>query len=207
MKSLLILKNLKCNLLSLTGGIGCGKTTVSNIFLKLGIPVIDTDLISRNILFKNKLVVNSIKNKFGIKNTNNKIMLKEIFFKSFHNKIWLEKLVHNIIIKKTIKKILEKKNCKYIVLVIPLLFELNLQEYLKHILLVDTKINNQISRVKIRDNLNYSIIKNILSFQANREYKSRKSNFVIYNNKNIKSLKEEVISLHKYFSSIIFKKF
>ena len=86
-------------ILGVTGGIGSGKTAVTDIFSKLDIDIIDADLASRKAVFKGSSALIKIQEKFGkdilLKDGNlNRAKLREIIFKDSKQKYWLEKLLH-----------------------------------------------------------------------------------------------------------------
>ena len=91
-------------ILGVTGGIGSGKTAVTNIFSKLDVDIIDADLASRKAVLKGSPPLKKIKEKFGknilLQDGNlNRAKLREIIFKEKKQKVWLEKLLHPQILK------------------------------------------------------------------------------------------------------------
>jgi dephospho-CoA kinase len=88
--------------IALTGGIGSGKTTVSEIFKSKNIPVIDTDLIARELVEKGKPAYKKIIDTFGEKilaadNEIDRKHLREIIFSSEQSRIQLEEILHPLI--------------------------------------------------------------------------------------------------------------
>lgn len=197
-------------IVTLTGGIGSGKTTVSNFFSTLGIDVIDTDIISRNILTKNNIVLDKIFKKFGKKiiDKNNKInrfKLREIIFNSLLSKKWLENLLHPIIYNSALKKIKESKSL-WCLFVVPLLIESNLKISYDRILVIDIPVNIQLNRTILRDKKNKKDIKNIVAFQINRKKRLSIADDIIDNSGLYKDLFPKIFFLYKFYSLLANKK-
>tara|TARA_B100001769_G_C22078578_1_gene580989 strand:+ start:32 stop:652 length:621 start_codon:yes stop_codon:yes gene_type:complete len=198
-------------IVGLTGGIGCGKSEASKLFTKLLVPVIDLDDIAHEITRKNQLGYVGIKEKYGDKYFNKKEellreKLKKDFFNSKNTKKIIENILHPIIFnecKKQIKKFKSEQtlknlnSSKYIVIVIPLLFES--KNYLKLInesLLIDCDEKIQIKRVANRDKLDKKLIQSIINSQISRDEKIKKADKIIDNNFSKKLLKDKIYKFH-----------
>ncbi|MGL4365935.1 MAG: dephospho-CoA kinase [Cetobacterium sp.] len=190
-------------ILGLTGGIGSGKSTVSKIFLSMGIKVFDADLIAKDIL-ETEEVKEEIKEKFGkefinLKNNSidKELLKKEVFNNSKKLKI-LNEIVHPKVVDIYKKKYLEYKDRKEIVIFdIPLLFEVNLQRYCDKVMVVDIDLNVQIERIKNRDNIDIPLIKKIISAQMSREERNMKADILIENNGSLEELKQKIEKIIK----------
>ena len=117
----------------LTGGIASGKTTISNLFLELGVPVVDTDVISRQLLEPGELAYNQVCTHFGsrILGANDDIdraELRRIVFTDATEKSWLETMLHPLIFQRSHNATLEFSGSVYVLVVVPLLFETNFQD-------------------------------------------------------------------------------
>lgn len=190
-------------LVTLTGGIGSGKTTISNIFNKLGIDVIDTDIISKKILAPGSKILIEIFKKFGKvvinkDNSLNRKVLRDLIFNCDDLRKWINKLLHPIIYQKIYKEIKKSKSL-WCLIVIPLLIESKIKISVNRILVVDTTIQNQINRVILRDNQDKNNVKKIISIQAASAERLNIANDVIINNKNLNDLFYKVKKLHKYY--------
>ncbi len=92
----------------LTGGIGSGKTTVSDIFSNLGVTVVDTDVVARQVVEPGSLALSRITEHFGraaVLNpdgTLNRRALRDIIFTRQEEKTWLETLLHPLIRQETL---------------------------------------------------------------------------------------------------------
>ncbi|XBC40421.1 MAG: dephospho-CoA kinase [Buchnera aphidicola (Nurudea ibofushi)] len=190
-------------IVALIGGIGSGKTTISNLFEKIGIKIIDADIITRNILKNDKNVINEILNKFGpkclnIDKTINRKYLKNYIFSHNLEKSWLEKILHPIIIKR-MKEDLNIVKTPWCLWVVPLLIEMKLYKYANRILLIDTPVSEQIKRITKRDKIDKIQAKLIISSQVTREERFLFANDIINNTKTIKILKMHAKNLNEHY--------
>ncbi|MGL5278618.1 MAG: dephospho-CoA kinase [Cetobacterium sp.] len=190
-------------ILGLTGGIGSGKSTVSKIFLSMGIKVFDADLIAKDIL-ETEEVKEEIKEKLGKEFINLKsnsvdkeLLKKEIFNNSKKLKI-LNGIVHPKVVDIYIKKYLEFKDKKEIVIFdVPLLFEVNLERYCDKIIVVDIDLKVQVERIKKRDNIDVALINKIIATQMSREERNMKADILIENNGSLEDLKQKIEKIIK----------
>ena len=188
-------------ILGITGGIATGKTAVSDILKNLDIKVIDMDIISREVI-KLPKIIQSIKNEFGsdvIKNgTVDRKLLREFIFDDKAKVQKLNNIMHPAIIEKAKHEIDRlKSSTPLIVVVIPLLFETNLEYLTDSILLVTADYDKQVERIMIRDNSTKTNAENIIAAQMPLSEKVKKSNYVIENNGTYEELKEKVLTFLK----------
>ncbi|CAL4320793.1 Dephospho-CoA kinase [Buchnera aphidicola (Eriosoma grossulariae)] len=173
---------------ALTGGIGSGKSTISNAFKNLGIDVIDSDLIGKNIIKSNKTIIEAIIKKFGsnILQKNgciDRLTLRKKIFNYVDNRVWLEKILHPYIHIETKKQINASKSI-WCLWVTPLLIEKKLYKSVDRILVVDVPIKVQIERTIKRDNIKKRLVKKILKCQTTRKKRLSLANDIINNNIN-----------------------
>lgn len=190
-------------ILGLTGGIGSGKSTVSKIFLSMGIKVFDADLIAKDIL-ETEQVKEEIKEKLGKEfinlksNSVDKELLKKEVFNNSKNLNILNGIIHPRVVDIYIKKYLEFKDKKEIVIFdVPLLFEVNLERYCDKVIVVDIDLKVQIERIKNRDNIDVTLINKIIAAQMSREERNRKADILIENNGNLEELKQKIEKIIK----------
>ncbi|MHA4988428.1 dephospho-CoA kinase [Cetobacterium somerae] len=190
-------------ILGLTGGIGSGKSTVSKIFLSMGIKVFDADLIAKDIL-ETEQVKEEIKEKLGKEfinlksNSVDKELLKKEVFNNSKNLNVLNGIIHPRVVDIYIKKYLEFKDEKEIVIFdVPLLFEVNLERYCDKVIVVDIDLKVQIERIKNRDNIDVTLINKIIAAQMSREERNRKADILIENNGNLEELKQKIEKIIK----------
>ena len=190
-------------ILGVTGGIGSGKTVVTDIFSKLDIDIIDADLASRKAVFKGSSSLIKIQEKFGkdilLKDGNlNRAKLREIIFKDTKQKDWLEKLLHPQILQ-IIKNELEESKSLYKILVSPLLFETGQYQICDRTLLVDVSEDKQIQRTSKRDKVPSGQVKSIIKSQLSRLEKIELADDVVSNEGSLADLEEKIKALHSSY--------
>ena len=190
-------------ILGLTGGIGSGKSTVSKIFLSMGIKVFDADLIAKDIL-ESEQVKEEIKEKLGKefinlkRNSVDKELLKKEVFNNSEKLNILNGIVHPKVIEIYVNKYLEFKDKKEIIIFdVPLLFEVNLDRYCDEVIVVDIDLKVQIERIKNRDNIDVALINKIIATQMSREERNMKADILIENNGSLEDLKEKIEKIIK----------
>ncbi|GAB0109942.1 dephospho-CoA kinase [Pseudoalteromonas distincta] len=189
--------------LGLTGGIGSGKTAISNIFEELGITIVDADIIAREVVQPNSIGLNAIITHFGNDilhpdGTLNRLKLRTKIFTNDDEKKWLNTLLHPLIREKILCD-LSNATSPYVVLVAPLLFENNLDKYCNHTLLIDVPTAVQIERTVKRDNTTIEQVKSIIASQMPREDKRQKSDDILNNDQKLTQVRAELVELHKNY--------
>jgi dephospho-CoA kinase len=190
-------------IIGLTGGIGSGKSAAAEILKELGLKVIDLDLITHELMRPGELGYIEIKKEFGEKYIDTKgaldrKLLREEIFSSFDLKKRIESILHPIIFEECNKQLNILKHEKYIVLVIPLLFETkNYISLIDESLLIDCDLKTQIERVIKRDNVSKALANRIIKNQMNRQEKQLLADKVILNDGNINYLKTQLDSYYK----------
>jgi len=194
-------------IVGLTGGIGCGKSTVSKAFSKLGVKIIDTDLISRNLTSAGGEGIKPIRQVFGDKfilpdGSLDRNLMRTTVFKNPSALANLESILHPLIRAKVQDEIAQCKDL-YVILVIPLLIEKSgYTDVLNRILVVDCDKSIQIQRVMNRNGLDETAVKNIMRNQANRNSRLSMANDVIDNSSNPEALTSKVKVLHALYLSL-----
>ncbi|MEH6479319.1 MULTISPECIES: dephospho-CoA kinase [Pseudoalteromonas] len=189
--------------LGLTGGIGCGKTAVSNMFGELGITIVDADIIARQVVEPNSKGLKAIAQHFGDNillpnGTLNRAELRAKIFTNNNDKEWLNALLHPLIRAKILTD-LNNATSPYVVLVAPLLFENNLDKYCDHTLLIDVPSCVQIARTAKRDNTSIEQVKSIIASQMSRADKQQKANDILNNDRSLNLVHIELVDLHKKY--------
>ena len=194
--------------IGLTGGIGSGKTAVSEQFQRLGVNIIDTDLISRELVNHNPAVLKKIVEIFSDKVLDGKgaidrKKLSQIVFSNKQQKQQLENILHPAI-RNEVKQKIQSFNLlntppEYIIIVIPLLLETGFTDLIDRILVVMAEENTRVKRIKQRDNRSLGEINAIISSQANDDKRIRAADDIIENNNNFKDLESQVRRLHKQY--------
>jgi len=178
-------------IIGITGSIGMGKSTISYMLTKLGVPVFDSDKQVSKVLENNSNIIKKIGLKWPhavIINNHEKSVdrkvLGDIIFSNLSDKIFLEKLIHPILNQKRDLFIQQNINRSLVALDVPLLFETKLHKICDFIFLANAESDIQMSRVLKRKNMTHEkfdlIKKNQLS---NEERKKLSSNiFVVSTN-------------------------
>lgn len=187
----------------LTGGIGSGKSAASQFFSELGVPIIDADLISRELVAPGHIALTKIVEKFGpqliqANGELNRLALREIIFNDPKKKRWLEQLLHPLIYQ-AIALQLNQVHDKYCIIVIPLLAE-NFEKYqslLDHVIVIDTNENQQLTWASSRDKTNKTNIQKIIHSQSSRQKRLSIADTVLHNDGTLEDLKNKIKNLHK----------
>ena len=191
----------------LTGGIGSGKSTVSDKFNSLfNIPVIDADEINHALLLPDSPAYQEIIDAFGndvilSSGEINRKYLREKIFSNSNAKKKLETILHPKI-RAEISNLLSCLNSEYCLIVIPLLIESQLQSMVDRILVVDTDSEHQILRVSQRDQYDHDHVKKIIQTQANPEERLMHADDIISNKGDIADLDKQIEKLHKKYLSL-----
>tara|TARA_Y100000748_G_C15268078_1_gene399525 strand:+ start:53 stop:655 length:603 start_codon:yes stop_codon:yes gene_type:complete len=194
--------------IGLTGGIASGKTTVSDFFKKLGIQVIDADVISHEVTKPNGSAFKEIMSSFGsnILNENGLIdrkKMRAIIFNDQNKKEELEEIIHPKV-REEMLKLISQSNDHYLIISVPLLVETGMDQMLDRTLVVDCSEETQIDRLMHRDKITFQEAQSILINQANRSARLKVADDLILNEKNVNlsELEKEVLELHKRYSKL-----
>lgn len=190
--------------IGLTGGIGSGKSTVSKLFIQLGVPVIDADEIARGIVQPGQPALAQLTQAFGEEILNpdrslNRAKLRTLVFNDAQQKTKLEHILHPLIKAEMLTRC-DKLQTTYCILSIPLLLESNMTDIVDRILVIDCPLSLQRSRVRQRDQLADDLINRIIASQVSRETRLANADDVIDNSKNANQLAEQVKKLHNLYS-------
>ncbi len=190
-------------IIGLTGGIGSGKTAVSDIFEELGIRVVDADLASRVVVEKGRPSLEEIAKHFGQgilteEGELDRAKLREIIFNSDEEKNWLESLLHPAIARQ-IQDELKASSSPYTILVSPLLLETNQKDFCDKVLVVDVPVETQIERTLKRDDVSLDQVQSIIKAQISRDKRLELADEVIVNDKSFEALQRAVSKLHQQF--------
>lgn len=185
----------------LTGGIGSGKTAVSNRLQAKGIRVIDADMVAREVVEPGQPALTRIQQHFGDEVLTesgelNRGKLRSIVFASEKQRTWLEQLLHPLIRDRILQQ-LEESQSSYTLLVSPLLLETDQHLLVNHIVVVDADEGQQLSRTRLRDNSSDEQIKAILAAQMPREERRSKADTILDNSGDLVQLEIQVDQLHE----------
>ena len=159
--------------IALTGGIACGKSSVSQIFKKLGVPIIDLDVLARTVVEPKSQGLIELVAHFGegILNNDkalNREALRQQLFENSENQQIIEKILHPKILEK-MQTDIKKLNTQLVIIEVPLLVEQNLSPLFDRAIVVDCSEQNQLKRLLNRENMDENLAKSMISTQASRE--------------------------------------
>jgi len=187
----------------LTGGIASGKTTVSDYFTQLQVPVIDADIIAHELVQPGQPTLVLLENAFGAKIINpeghlNRAQLRKQVFDNPKERQLLEAILHPRI-REMMRTQVQQITYPYCILSIPLLLETQQMNEVDRILVVDCEENLQRYRLKIRNGFSEIEIDKMLAAQARRQDRLAIADDIIDNNGNQAHLIQQVTELHKNY--------
>ena len=197
-------------IIGLTGGIGSGKSTVADLFAALNVPVIDADVVAREVVAKGSPLLTDIVAHFGKQVLTesgelNRATLREIVFNDEAQKCWLNNLLHPAI-RHEMQCQLMAQTAPYVIWVVPLLIENQLTNLCDRILVIDVSPDVQLARATKRDNNNPALIQKIMAAQVSRETRLAVADDVIHNDndfaENAESLQQKVLELHQLYLNL-----
>jgi dephospho-CoA kinase len=185
---------------ALTGGIASGKTTVANLFAALGVPVIDTDVIAREVVEPGQPALAQVVETFGreVLGSDGRLdrrRLRERIFADPEAKRRLEAILHPAI-RAEMERQSRAADGPYQVLVIPLLTEGKRRDHVDRVLLVDVPEELQVQRVMGRDGVTHEQAQASLSAQATRAERLAMADDILRNTGRPYDLRDAVAGLH-----------
>ena len=186
-----------------TGGIGSGKTAVSDEFGALGISVVDADIASRAVVEPGQPALTAIAEHFGAEAINadgtmNRALVRQRVFADPNERKWLEQLTHPLI-NAYLRQALDAADSPYVILVSPLLLETGQYRLCDRILVVDVPVELQVSRTMRRDNNDEAQVRAIIAAQTSRDARLHKADDVIINDQDLDHVVREVQRLHEQY--------
>lgn len=190
-------------IVALSGGIASGKSTIANLFAQLGVPIIDADVIARQVVEIGtdayKVIVKHFSQEILLPNNEiDRSQLRDIIFNNDHERLWLNNLLHPIIQEQTQIQIAQQ-TAAYVIWVVPLLVENNLYNLSDRVLMVDTPEQLQLERLIQRDNIDESLAKKMISSQISSQKRLTYADDIIVNNGDLTSLTAQVNKLHQQY--------
>ena len=190
--------------IGLTGGIGSGKSTVCRLFAELGAPIIDADIIARELVKPQAYALNQLVNQFGAEILNsdatlNRAYLRDLVFSDKTKKAQLDQIMHPLIYDE-IERQIKALNSPYCIIAIPLLLETQQMQRVDRIAVVDCNADTQLLRVVNRDHLKPEQVISIIASQIPRQQRLSFANDVIDNSGSAEQLAEQVKRLHNSYN-------
>ncbi|UYM15324.1 dephospho-CoA kinase [Endozoicomonas euniceicola] len=189
--------------IGVTGGIGSGKTAVTDYFAALGIAIVDADQAARVVVEPGQPALEKIAQRHkGILQKEdgslNRRKLRDIIFASDSERAWLEQLLHPLI-REQIMTELKASVSPYSILVSPLMIETDQHLLADRVLVVDVTVEQQIARTMSRDNMTEAQTRSILSKQATREERMEKADDIVDNSQSLEQLYPQLDKLHQHY--------
>ncbi|SFR46366.1 dephospho-CoA kinase [Pseudidiomarina maritima] len=186
-----------------TGGIGSGKTTVTNLFQQHDIVVVDADVIARHIMDKGGEALAAVSDRYGQQalfedGTLNRAWLRERIFQHPEDKQWLNELTHPLIRQQILTQ-LQQAQSPYVILSAPLLVENRLTKLCDRVLVVDVSEATQLERTQQRDDVSADQVQSIMNAQASREQRLQAADNIINNEADEAQLVTQVEKLHELY--------
>lgn len=187
----------------LTGGIASGKSTVANLFAALGVAIVDTDVLAREVVAPGSPLLPRIAEHFGAgviatDGSLDRPALREKIFADEAERRWLESQLHP-----AIRELTDARSAAaagpYVIVAIPLLVETRGRDRFSRVLVVDCAPELQLSRLQARDGMTRAAAERMLAAQASREDRLAAADDVIRNDADIARLRDQVETLHKRY--------
>ena len=187
----------------LTGGIASGKSVVADMFSARGIPVIDTDIIAREVVKTGEPGLQAVVSEFGPEflkadGTLDRALLRKKIFAEPCSRKQLEKILHPLIRAKAFAQA-ENAGGPYQIFAVPLLAETDFADFVNRILVVDCPLEIRRKRLMARDNESEETVNNILNAQAGRTERLDLADDVIVNDGSLENTERAVEELHQRY--------
>ena len=187
--------------IGLTGGIASGKSTVADMFSDLGIPVIDTDVIAREVVAPGQPALDEIRTRFGedvfdADGSLDRSAMRKLIFADDDARRDLEAILHPRIGAET-RRQADAAGGPYQVIVVPLLTESALLRFVDRVLVVDCAEDRQVERLLARDTETIEQARRILAAQASRHERLDIADDVINNDHNLEHVRDQVADLDR----------
>lgn len=192
--------------IGLTGGIGSGKTAASDHFARLGAPVIDADLLARELVEPGQPALQEITARFGLECIDadgrlRRDVLRQRVFADPSSREQLENILHP-----RIRALLQERiavlTAPYGVVVIPLLVEIGMQDLVDRVLVVDAPESEQIRRLQARDGIDEAQARQMLTAQASRSQRLALADDIVENTGDLAALEAQISALHQRYLAL-----
>jgi len=189
--------------IGLTGGIASGKSTVADMFADLGVPVIDTDVIARDVVARGEPALAEIREAFGpdviaADGTLDRAAMRNLVFGDNAARRRLEAILHPKI-GKAAREQADAAGGEYQIIVVPLLVESPLRGFVDRVLVVDCDEETQVARLLARDAESETQARRILAAQSSRDERLAIADDIVANDGDFDETREQVLTLHRYY--------
>lgn len=189
--------------IGLTGGVGCGKSTVAALFQRYDVPVIDADVITRELTMPGAAALSRIGSAFGEEilladGHLDRRKLRRMVFKQPEARQRLEGILHPLV-REEIRARVSKLSSAYCLVVVPLLVESGMVDVVDRVLVVDCEEADQIARVTARDQCSADEARAIIATQTSRQSRLAIADDVIVNAGSLNRVTLQVQRLHRRY--------
>jgi dephospho-CoA kinase len=189
--------------IGLTGGVASGKSTVADLFAEKGVPIVDTDVIAREVVEPGQPALAEITREFGpaILDEDGRLhrrRLRDLVFKDDKRRKALEAIVHPRIRDETEARAAAAGGA-YQVIVVPLLTESPMKAAMDRILVVDVSEDTQLERLLQRDSESEVQARRMIAAQASRDDRLAIADDVIDNSGTVEATADQVDRLHRKY--------
>lgn len=190
----------------MTGGIGSGKSTTTRLFADLGVPIIDTDMIARELVEPGRPCLHDVVRRFGTEildedgHLDRGKLRKHIFAKVGERKA-LEAILHPAIREEVAKRVASVHG-PYCIVVIPLLLESGQRDLVDRVLVVDCVVETQIARASARDGVSRPDVEAVMRVQVSRSERLAAADDVLNNDTTLDALRRQVHALHARYLAL-----
>ena len=196
--------NAPSQLIALTGGIASGKSAVAELFARLGVPVLDTDQIARDVVAPGMPALGQLVAQFGpeildAQGRLDRVRMRERVFGNPHERRKLEAITHPAI-REELARRSAAAGGDYQIHVIPLLVENGRADAYDRVLVIDCPEEAQMARLMARDSTTRAQAEEILAAQASRAERLNAAHDVIENTGTLADLQDFVATLHRNYA-------
>ncbi len=189
--------------IGLTGGIASGKSTVADLFAEHHAPIIDTDVIARQLVQPGEPALDEIRAAFGddVLDAQGRLdrgLMREIVFSDTARREKLESILHPRIRDEAVRQS-DSADGPYQIIVVPLLVGSPMRQFMDRILVVDCHEDTQIRRLLARDAENEDQARRMLSAQTGRQDRLAIADDVIANDSDLRDTRSQVDDLHSKY--------
>ncbi len=194
-------------IIGLTGGIGCGKSTIAEWFVELGAALIDTDVIAHEMSRSGSPAMQDVASVFGPEfltgdGALDRVKMRQLVFADSEKRKQLESIFHPRIRAEVMRRIQQVSNdAPYILLAVPLLFESNAYaDVVARSLVVDCSEETQIQRVMDRSSMAEAQVRAIIASQMSRSERVNRATDLIDNGRSLEHARQQVLALHDHYT-------
>ncbi len=185
----------------LTGGIASGKSAACARFAHWGVPVLDADLISRELVAPGQPALAAIRQRFGATMITasgelDRRRLREHIFADDGERLALEAILHPRV-RERLRELAFAADAAYVIVAIPLLVEVGRYDWLDRVIVIDVSEATQLARLQRRDAVDMNLARRMLAAQASREQRLRVADDVIGNEGSLEQLQAAIDALHQ----------